>query len=1295
MQFSYLLAGFRAPSWRRGAAALLLGAGWLIGAQTPVQAAPAPAGAVIRSQATATYVPAGLAQTQTVSSNMVIATVLPVEALVLTQDQTVSRPPASIVTLSHLLSNTGNVASSYTLGLANNGAGCAADTLDLSGLRVLRDTNNNGVADASDPVVPLNVAGALSLQPGETAALLVQGTVPTAASGAACIGLTAVTAQQGLSASNRDTVQVGAAAALTLVKSASYPGIVVPGQTRIDFSISGTNIGAQDAQPGNLIAPANTPLLVNGSPAALVLVRDLVPAGTQYLPGTLQTTAANAVRLFRLAADPPFSYRTAEDASAVEVAKAWGAGNIAGNVARIGSTTGGAANTAVLTSTAPTNSATAAVSVLVGNTITLPAETMTTGTLANYTTVLSCTAGGGPTANALSGTNGQVANTLTIGPGDLGKAIVCTYTNAWKTATLQLRKAWAATAVAGDVATIAATTGGTANTAAFSATSPVAGDSGAAVTVRAGNTITLPAETMAAGALANYTTVLSCTADGGATANALSGTNGQTANTLAIGIADANKAIVCTYTNTPKTTTLQLTKAWSAGSLAGHVASIGASSGAAIDTGAFTATAPTAASSSVGAVVVGALVTLPAETMPTGSIAAYNTVLSCTAGGGATANALSGTNGQVANTLRIGAGDLGKAIVCTYTNTPKPTTLQVAKAWGASSVAGHVARIGATTGGAANTAVLNSTAPTGSSTAAVTVQVGNTITFPAETMTTGTLSNYVTVLSCTADGGATANALSGTNGQATNSLTIGAGDFGKAIVCTYVNSSLPTLQIRKQALGGTGTFSFSGGNGFGSDSITVGAPGMTVAGAVRTLSAPNVQTVVTEALGAMPPGFAFSIASCTGLSGAAQAAVDTAAGTITLPAAGLDLGAAVVCTFTNTLAASVSGRVFLDNGVGSGTANDGVPNGGEGGLAGVSVRLTNCAATVYATALTDASGNYSLAVPTGTAAGTSLCVEETNTGTRVSTGASVGGVALPSGAATAAPGGTYTYTRTGTPDRIAFAWNGTGHSNLNFGDVDNGSFATDGAKTAQPGSTVTYGHTFTAGTAGQVSFAITSDTATPIITGWSTRIFADPACTGSLQPGATQLYPPGTTATPVAFAGKVCIVVQTFVPATAPQGASDRVTVQASFDYTNANPSLAGTFTLTDITTVSSVALDLKKEVRNVTQGGTFGINNQAKSGETVEYRITYTNNGDAPIRSMTVNDTTPGYTSFLSATTGATPPTLTACAKNTPANALPAAAVPCATAQPVGGTGPIEWRFTGSVDPGGTGTVLFQVKVD
>jgi hypothetical protein len=82
------------------------------------------------------------------------------------------------------------------------------------------------------------------------------------------------------------------------------------------------------------------------------------------------------------------------------------------------------------------------VTIAVGNTITFPAETGTN--IGNYNTVLSCLAGGGATANTLSGTNGQVSNTLVIGAGDSGKAIVCTYTNTRKSTTFRLAKAWSA-----------------------------------------------------------------------------------------------------------------------------------------------------------------------------------------------------------------------------------------------------------------------------------------------------------------------------------------------------------------------------------------------------------------------------------------------------------------------------------------------------------------------------------------------------------------------------------------------------------------------------------------------------------------------------------------------------------------------------------------------------------------------------------------------------------------------------------------------------------------------------------
>ncbi|MDB5928500.1 MAG: conserved repeat domain protein, partial [Polaromonas sp.] len=366
----------------------------------------------------------------------------------------------------------------------------------------------------------------------------------------------------------------------------------------------------------------------------------------------------------------------------------------------------------------------------------------------------------------------------------------------------------------------------------------------------------------------------------------------------------------------------------------------------------------------------------------------------------------------------------------------------------------------------------------------------------------------------------------------------------------------------------------------------------------------------------------------------------------------------VLCTVTNTPAGTaITGRVFLDNGISSGTANDGLINGGEAGLAGITVRLTNCAATVHASGVTDGTGAYSLAVLSGTATGAALCVEQTSQGTRISTGASVGGTALPSGTATPVASTTYTYTRTSTPDRIAFTWNGTGHSNLNFGDVDTGTFAPNGSKSGLSDTTVSYPHTFTAGTGGSVSFAISATTSAPTLTGWSEKIFADLGCTGTLQAGAAQLYPPAVAGTAVTFGQQVCVIMQQFIPATAQAGYGNDATVQANFTYSNANPALptAG-YTLHDITNAGNGTLELKKEVRNVTQGVlTFGINNQAKSGETLEYRISYTNNAGTPMSNLLVSDTTPVYTTFVSSSAGTTPTTLTACTKNTPSNPSPA----------------------------------------
>lgn len=649
--------------------------------------------------------------------------------------------------------------------------------------------------------------------------------------------------------------------------------------------------------------------------------------------------------------------------------------------------------------------------------------------------------------------------------------------------------------------------------------------------------------------------------------------------------------------------------------------------------------------------------------------------------------------GADARTYTIPAASVqyGRPLVCTFTNAAS-ATVTVSKVSN-----GGVGPFGFT--GSNGLAAQTITTTAAGSAVAGAIQ---TLTAPgvATTITEDPLpANYaLTGVSCTGLGAGGTATPDLPNRRVT--LDAAATAAGSNIACTFTNTftpPFPRVQIVKTTTGGSGAnlFGFAlSGLSAATDSITVTGAG-TASGAANLTGTAGVLATIRESVPAGWPANPISASCLDAASATPTVPFGTLAGNeLTIPAINMVAGANITCTFVNGFGYTVTGRVFLDNGTGSGVANDGLINGSEGGIAGVSVQLTNCSATVLSTATTDGAGNYALDVPFATAANAPLCVEETNTALRLSTGASFGAVPLPSGSAVASGGTSYTYTRTGAPDRIAFTWNGAGHTGLNFGDVDRNTFAADGAKSGMPGSTVSYAHTFIARTGGTVSFSISNSVDTPAVSGWSGKIFADTGCTGAQQAGAALLYPPAAPVT-VAAGQNVCIVMQEFIPANAVNGNNNQSTVQASFSFTNAGPALSASYTVLDTTTVSNSALELKKEVRNVTQGGSFGVNNQAKSGETLEYRVTYTNNGTTPISDMKINDTTPQYTSFGAAQAGTTPASLTGCRKNTPANATPAPSVACAVAQTAGGTGTLSWEFSGALAPGGSGSVLFSVKVD
>jgi uncharacterized repeat protein (TIGR01451 family) len=123
---------------------------------------------------------------------------------------------------------------------------------------------------------------------------------------------------------------------------------------------------------------------------------------------------------------------------------------------------------------------------------------------------------------------------------------------------------------------------------------------------------------------------------------------------------------------------------------------------------------------------------------------------------------------------------------------------------------------------------------------------------------------------------------------------------GQTATCTIINNDIaPTLTLRKTTSGGVNTFAFSGTNGFGSDSITTTVAGTPVAGVVKTLTAGNTATDITETV---TSGYFLNGApTCTGM-GSGGTVTLVSGTTYRLNAAATANASNIICSFANTLA---------------------------------------------------------------------------------------------------------------------------------------------------------------------------------------------------------------------------------------------------------------------------------------------------------------------------------------------------------------------------------------------------------
>ena len=242
-----------------------------------------PAGTPISNQASATYELADV--TVNLLSNRVQVTVAPVEGVSLTADNARQAPLGAPVSLPHRLTNTGNVATSYTLSALN----LTGDDGDLSDLRIYSDLNGDGVADSGEPRLDEGAAPIL-LNPGQSADLIVSGKMPLSARAGqnARVQINAATASGNARAQNTDTVTVTSGAAIEVRKSASTQN-ASRGQN-VSYDLTATSRGSA--------APAPASVNVDGAARSYVLLRDNVPANTTLVGWT--TTGQSQILYHRL-----------------------------------------------------------------------------------------------------------------------------------------------------------------------------------------------------------------------------------------------------------------------------------------------------------------------------------------------------------------------------------------------------------------------------------------------------------------------------------------------------------------------------------------------------------------------------------------------------------------------------------------------------------------------------------------------------------------------------------------------------------------------------------------------------------------------------------------------------------------------------------------------------------------------------------------------------------------------------------------------------------------------------------
>ncbi|WP_305374921.1 GEVED domain-containing protein [Photobacterium leiognathi] len=380
----------------------------------------------------------------------------------------------------------------------------------------------------------------------------------------------------------------------------------------------------------------------------------------------------------------------------------------------------------------------------------------------------------------------------------------------------------------------------------------------------------------------------------------------------------------------------------------------------------------------------------------------------------------------------------------------------------------------------------------------------------------------------------------------------------------------------------------------------------------------------------------------------------------------------------------LNGLVFEDNGIGGATAaHDGIQDGSEVGLGNFTVTVTfndtgvagYATGDVIATELTSGGGTYQFIIGVDFS-GKNLLLDVVKQADWIDISeANVTGIPQ------------VTSNSVIDSQMTVNANAGDEIFGLDFGKVREPRMEPDNFSEAIPGSVVFFPHKFTAATSGNVNFNIINPNTSPTNSAWSTVLYHDVDCDGTLNGVEAQVV------NPVAVNGNstICLLSKVTVPANATLNAHYHYDIEANMTFADTTGSGHGiTRQLLDKDTIRAIfsgsgELRLEKTVRNVTQNGQAVTSNEGRPGDVLEYVGTFTNMGSDVLTDVKIFDSIPEFTELSQ---------VVQCSDGTVPTSLTCNVVTSDGANSPGYQGSITWEMAGSLAAGESGTVVYRVLI-